>query len=151
MWDGPVLLADPRPGSNTGLSHGTITSTVSAGERSSCVEVQIRVDAPDAADELRALRQWLSAEDEFRGRVALRGGTPRPGDMGPVVDLLTVAVSSGGAATVLAGTLAVWLRNRRSDVSIEISETEEGRTVKVTGNRVGDAEALIREVLGQVE
>lgn len=113
------------------------------------MEVQIRVDAREAGDELRALREWLAGEDELRGRVTLRGAPPRPGEMGAVVDLITVAVGSGGAATVLAGSLAVWLRNRRSDVTIEVRETKQGRTVKVTGNRVEDAEALIREVLGQ--
>jgi membrane-associated two-gene conflict system component 1 (EACC1) len=115
------------------------------------MEVTIRVAAADAETELRSLRDWLATEDELRGRVALRSTTPRPGEMGAVVDVLTVAVGAGGAATVLAGALTTWLRTRRSDLTVEVTDTEQGRTVKLTGSNIKDPEALVREVLGPTD
>jgi membrane-associated two-gene conflict system component 1 (EACC1) len=112
------------------------------------MDVTIRVVERDAEVELRSLRDWLTAEDELRGRVTSHTATPRPGEMGTVLDLLTVAVGSGGAATVLAGAITTWLRTRRSDVTVEITESAHERTVKVTGSRIEDAEALLRQVIG---
>jgi hypothetical protein len=47
--------------------------------------------------------------------------------------------------TVMARSLPTWLRQRRADVTIEITGPE-GST-KVTATRVADAEAVIRAVL----
>jgi hypothetical protein len=115
------------------------------------MDVTVRVAEGDTDGEMRSLRDWLAAEDEFRGRLALGGKVPAPGEMGAVVDLLTVAVGSGGAATVLAGSISAWLRTRRSDVTVEITESVSLRSVKVTANRIKDPEGLIREVLGAKE
>lgn len=67
--------------------------------------------------------------------------------MGAVSDALIVALSSGGAATVLAHSVPTWLKQQRSDVTIEIHDPH-GREVTVTAKRVADAEAVIRRVLG---
>jgi membrane-associated two-gene conflict system component 1 (EACC1) len=112
------------------------------------MDVTIRVVERDAEVGLRSLRDWLAAEDELRGRLTLSTANPRPGEMGTTLDLLTVAVGSGGAATVLAGAISTWLRTRRPDVTVEVTESAHERTVKVTGSRIEDAEALIREVIG---
>jgi hypothetical protein len=108
------------------------------------MQARIRVDTPD---ELRALHRWLQQEDELRGRVAIENATPARGEMGAVADFLVVAVGSGGAITVLASSISVWLRHRKSDITVELTETESGRTVKVTAARA-DAEAVIRAALG---
>ncbi|GAA1582249.1 hypothetical protein GCM10009789_40020 [Kribbella sancticallisti] len=115
------------------------------------MDVTVRVSGQAAEDELRSLRDWLSADDTFRGRVTLETSHRGTEDMGAVIDLLVVAVGSGGAATVLAGAIATWLRTRRSDVTVEIVESAHHRTVKVTALRVKDAEAMIRGVLGASE
>ncbi|WP_328323962.1 hypothetical protein OHA70_32065 [Kribbella sp. NBC_00382] len=115
------------------------------------MDVTVRVAEGDAEDELRSLRDWLATDDEFRGRLGLAGNGPAPGEMGAVVDLLTVAVGGGGVATVLAASISAWLRTRRSDVTIEITESVNLRSVKVTANRIKDPEGMIREVLDAKE
>jgi hypothetical protein len=59
---------------------------------------------------------------------------------------LIVAFDAGGAATVLASSVSVWLKQRRSDVSIEVSSSN-GKKVTVTAQRVPDPEMLIKTVL----
>ncbi|MFD5831917.1 hypothetical protein ACFWGZ_41205, partial [Lentzea sp. NPDC060358] len=64
--------------------------------------LMLTVSGEDDQVHLRSLRDWLTREDLFRGRLSLRGEAPRPGQMGAAVEVLMVAVGSGGAATVLA-------------------------------------------------
>jgi|SRR5882757_6016040 len=108
------------------------------------MQARIRVNEPE---ELRALQQWLQQEDELRGRVAVEDAAPAADEMGTLADALIVAVGSGGAITVLANSITVWLRQRKADITVEVSDPETGRTVKVTANRV-DAEAILRRTLG---
>ncbi|WP_273940112.1 effector-associated constant component EACC1 [Kutzneria chonburiensis] len=107
------------------------------------MQARIQVDQPD---ELRSLHQWLQQEDELRGQVTLENAPPVPGEMGTLADALVVAVGSGGAITVLANSITVWLRQRKSAVTVKL--TENGRTVEVTVDRAADAEAIIRSALG---
>ena len=51
--------------------------------------------------------------------------------MGSITDVLTVALGSGGATSVLAQTIKTWLSTRRSDVRIKIE----------TGSRTLEIEA----------
>src|SRR2546430_9669736 len=74
----------------------------------------------DVHDELGSLRRWLSAEPEFGGRVRLEPAPVQPGQMGALADALQVALSGDGALTVLAGSVAVWLRQRRSKLTVKI-------------------------------
>ncbi|WP_206790721.1 hypothetical protein [Amycolatopsis sp. MtRt-6] len=112
------------------------------------MQARIRVTTADSRDRLRPLLTWLRAESELRGRLELTGGAPAPGEMGAVADVLTVALGGGGAAAVLARSLSTWLRQQRSDTTIEITTDGDGaRSVKVTAQRVADAEAVIKSVL----
>jgi len=106
------------------------------------MEARIRLDV-GSADELQTLAAWLQAEDALRGRVRSGGSVPPLDQMGPVTDVLTVALGSGGAAAVLA----VWLQQRHSDVSVEIQNTAHGRSVIVSAHRVTEVERLINGVL----
>jgi hypothetical protein len=87
----------------------------------------------DTADELYSLRQWLSDEDEFRGRVEFEQAPIRPGEMGAVTDALQVALSNDGALTVLAGSVAVWLRTRRSKLKVKIVNPD-GSSQEITAS-----------------
>jgi hypothetical protein len=85
----------------------------------------------------------LSVETEFRGRVHPEGEPPAPGEMGAVTDVLVVALSSGGAITVLLSSITTWLKARRPEVSIEVTSAD-GSTVRVNAkgqvaNKVADA------------
>ncbi|MEV6226549.1 hypothetical protein AB0L88_01500 [Saccharopolyspora shandongensis] len=109
------------------------------------MEARIVVNGQNADDEMRALHAWLRQEDELRGKVTPRTMPPAAGHMGAVLDSLAVTLGSGGAVAVLAQSVSVWLKQRHSDITVEVTHGE--RTVKVTANRVMDAEGLIREVL----
>jgi hypothetical protein len=67
--------------------------------------------------------------------------------MGSFADALTVMVGSGGAVTVLLASIAVWLKNRRSDVTVELSLGD--NKIRVDGKRIksdpDSLAALIRE------
>ncbi|MFB9907067.1 effector-associated constant component EACC1 [Allokutzneria oryzae] len=109
------------------------------------MRAQVRVVGGQA--DLVSLHQWLVREDELRGRVTLHQPPPEPGQLGVATDVLVVALSGGGAITVLASSLQIWLKQRHSDVTIEVTNPD-GRSVKVTAARVADAARLVREVLG---
>jgi hypothetical protein len=74
----------------------------------------------DVQEELISLRRWLSDEPEFRGRVRIQEAPVQFGQMGGLVEALSVAVASGGALTVLANSVSVWLRERRSTLTVKI-------------------------------
>jgi hypothetical protein len=92
------------------------------------------ISVTEDSDEARSLLDWLRQEDDFRGRVRLSPVAPKPGHMGGISDTLTVALGSGGAVTVLAMSISVWLKHRRSDLTVEVSIGD--RTVKIDGKRV---------------
>ncbi len=111
------------------------------------MRVRIRVAAgEDGSRELASLRRWLEAEAGLRGGIDVERRPVGAGEMGMLADTLTVALGAGGAVTVLAGSLSGWLRQRRSDVRIDIKASD-GRHVSVTAQRVRDAPALIETVL----
>ncbi|MFJ6542030.1 hypothetical protein ACIQMP_15440 [Streptomyces sp. NPDC091385] len=94
---------------------------------------------------LRGLASWLRQESELRGAVALSGDLGSE-DLGPGYELLTVALGSGGAITVLTASLKTWLSQpRRSDVRVKI-DVPNGRTVEIDAKRVHTSEVddLIR-------
>lgn len=64
--------------------------------------------------------------------------------MGGVVEVLAVAVGSGGACTALVRSLSAWAAHRRSDVSLTL-RGDNGQTLKVDAKRV-DSTALVREL-----
>jgi hypothetical protein len=87
----------------------------------------------NAQDELVALRQWLTDEPEFRGRVRAGQARPQPGQMGGAVDVLTVALGSGGALAILANSVSVWLRQRRSALKVKIVNPD-GSSQEITAS-----------------
>ncbi|MBV9142704.1 MAG: hypothetical protein JO115_17630 [Pseudonocardiales bacterium] len=101
----------------------------------------------DDGDALRSLLDWLRHEDAFRGRVRPAQRPVRPGEMGAVgLDALVVALSAGGAGTVLAASVSTWLSQpRRADVKLTIT-AEDGRHLELDARRVKDPAVLMREV-----
>lgn len=111
------------------------------------MESRIAVAGSDA--DTASLWDWLRQEPELRGRVQMGGAAAVEGTMGVPVELL-VELTATGAAAALARTLTVWLRQRRSDVTIKV-RGKDGRTVSVDAHRVPDPEALLRSVLDATE
>ncbi|WP_407654767.1 effector-associated constant component EACC1 [Actinomadura luzonensis] len=97
-------------------------------------------------DDLVSLTTWLQSQRELQGRIRPVTRPPDSEELGGAVDLLTVALGSGGAlGMVLARALTTWLTNRRSDVSLTIT-TLTG-SVTVEAKRVSDPLPLLQEVL----
>jgi hypothetical protein len=114
------------------------------------VDVALSVAGDDPDDGLADLLDWLRHEPDFRGRVAPVAGVPRPGELGVVTDVLSVALGSGGALSVLAASLkAFFAQPRRSDLRITVRAAD-GRSVEIDAKRVADVESLIAAAFGQV-
>ncbi|MGW1677484.1 effector-associated constant component EACC1 [Saccharopolyspora sp. NPDC002376] len=107
-------------------------------------------DASDQHGELLSLYQWLILENELRGQVSLDQPAPEPGQMGALADALVVSLGAGGAVTVLARSLWVWLQQRHSDLTVEIEDDGSKRRVKFDAKRVPNPEEVVR-VLRQLE
>ncbi|MEV0785460.1 hypothetical protein AB0I52_21315 [Streptomyces sp. NPDC050423] len=116
-------------------------------------ELRLTVSGTEALEHLRALREWLTLEEALRGRLTLHGEAPEPGHMGTSMDVLMVALGSGGAGAVLARSLTTWLVQRRSDVKVTV-QAPNGGHVEVDVKRAADPARVIAEVhtlLGQLE
>lgn len=112
------------------------------------MQVRISMVSGDPA-ELESLDDWLRRERDLAGQVTFVAARPREGELGTVGEALVVAVSSGGAVSVLAASLKAWISlPRRSDVRIKV-EGADGRVVEIEADRVGDerVDALIRQAL----
>ena len=107
------------------------------------VELRIGVIGEDSFEELRSLRSWLLSEEMLRGSMRNSSSVVRPGEMGTAVDVLTVAVGSGGVLAVLARSVSAWFEHRRPDISLEI-QTSQGQSLKLDAKRSRDAVALLK-------
>ncbi|MGA5118623.1 MULTISPECIES: effector-associated constant component EACC1 [Streptomyces] len=111
-------------------------------------DVQITLDSADALDDHLALTEWLRHERGLQGRVHVAHATPVESELGATLELLTVSLSSGGIATVLASSLATWLQSRRSPTKVRITITRADRTLEVETGDAAEAEVLIQRFLG---
>ncbi|MFC4010066.1 hypothetical protein ACFOY2_22755 [Nonomuraea purpurea] len=110
------------------------------------MDVRIRIAGADAVEELAAFWGWLQDEELLRGEVSPAQkeiGQEEPGD---AVELITALLGSSGAGPALSRALDTWLRTRRSDVMVTVSDGE--RTVEL---EAGNLKNLLREVLGDDE
>jgi hypothetical protein len=115
---------------------------------SDAVDLQVIVEGPQATLRVMGLYEWLGLEDELRGRVRPLRRAPKPGEMGASVELLTVALGSGGAVAVLIQSVCTWLTSRGADVKVTVSAAD-GRRIEVDIRRAADPAAVLREVAEQ--
>ncbi|MFD7529883.1 hypothetical protein ACFV8E_20190 [Streptomyces sp. NPDC059849] len=111
-------------------------------------ELKVAVESPEesgAGAHVIALRDWLVSEDALRGRVRPYRQPSLPGHMGSTVEVLTVALGSGGVLAVLIQSVCTWLTSRGTDIKITMS-TEGGQRIEVDVKRATDPQALLREV-----
>ncbi|MFH8223672.1 hypothetical protein ACH4C2_30380 [Streptomyces sp. NPDC018057] len=106
---------------------------------------EIGVRGGDEVEELTALARWLQGERELQGAVRLLREDVTQTQLGGELDVLSVAVGSGGIGVALAQSLSAWLRTRRSDVKVTV--TADGRTIEVDAKQVKDAAAVIAQML----
>ncbi|GAB3440163.1 effector-associated constant component EACC1 [Actinophytocola sediminis] len=112
------------------------------------MELQIRIE-PGTIDEYLALTDWLNASRDFRGRVHQVAGAPPAGGLsGGVIELLTVAVGSGGLGVVLTNSLNTWLGTRRREITAKVTVTARARTVELRARNPNTQELkLLGEIL----
>jgi len=117
------------------------------------VDVQISIVGDDRLEGLESLSDWLRGEPDLAGRVRPVGTTPSPGELGSAMDALTVALGSGGALSVLATSLKVWLSQpRRTNLRLRINNAD-GASVELDVDRIaaGKLEGVLREALRGAE
>ena len=104
--------------------------------------LHIRLDQEQAKSLVDALRGDPVLAEQLRFEAAFRqsGGASYA-----VIQILSVALGSGGVGAVLAGALSTWLSQRTSDVELTISEPN-GRRVEVDAHRVRDTPELLRQI-----
>jgi hypothetical protein len=95
-----------------------------------------------------SLYDWLTTEPDLRPVVGLEKRPPRIGELGSVIDALTIAVDSGGTLTILAGALRAWLgRERNRGARLEITDRPKGGRKIVLDARntsAADIERILR-------
>jgi hypothetical protein len=83
---------------------------------------ELRIEVPPEL--LPSLADWLNSEDVLRGRVRAVRPAPKPGEMGAAIELLTVALGSGGVGVVLVRSICTWLSQRRSEVAVSLKDAD---------------------------
>lgn len=90
------------------------------------------------------LLDWLTSEPDLRPGVKPVRAAPAPGELGGLIEALEIAVGSGGAVTVLAGGLRMWL-SRNRDVHISVRDGD--RSMEIDGPGT-DVERILRALNG---
>lgn len=108
------------------------------------MDAYIRVEG-GSSDEVAALGEWLQDENELRGRIRAVRSAIGETELGPVIELLTVALGAGGAGTVLASSLKTWLQTRRTTAKISVEAG--GRSVTMDIQTLGDVGPLLEQIL----
>lgn len=102
-------------------------------------------DAERASTHLLSLTDWLRYEEDLRGKTRLEHGEITPGQMGGLPEALVVALSTGGAATVLARAVIEWVKQRKSDVTVKAVKPN-GESFEIDLRRVTAPEALAAQL-----
>ncbi|MDX6389269.1 MAG: hypothetical protein QOJ73_332 [Streptosporangiaceae bacterium] len=110
-------------------------------------EARIAV-ADGSPDDLGSLYRWLRNEDALRGCLRFVLAPFGTEEMGTAQDAIAVAMGSGGAFTILATALPVWLRQRRgSQIKLEVTVPAWGLRLVIEADKAEDADRLLRQVL----
>ncbi|MEV1198457.1 effector-associated constant component EACC1 [Microbispora rosea] len=109
------------------------------------MDVALSFASTHTRSDLEDLFDWLRDEKELRGRVRLGGVPPKSGEMGSAMEVVLVAVGSGGFLTVLATSLQTWLAQpRKSSIKIR-ARNEAGLEIEIDAHNIN--EGKIRELL----
>lgn len=111
-------------------------------------QTSVRITGDLEDDDLRSIANWLRAEDDLRGRVHLAVRPIEPGQMGGVVDAVSVALGRGGVAVALVRSLFGWLGQRRKGSRLRLELRDGDREVKIDIDAVQDPDAVVDKVLG---
>jgi Effector Associated Constant Component 1 len=118
------------------------------GDEAGGMDAQIQI-VGGADGDLAALSEWLQGEDELRGRIRTTPGVIGETDLGAVVELLTVALGTGGAGTVLASSLKTWLQTRRTTAKMVVKSG--GRSITLDIQSVDEVAPVLEQILKATE
>ncbi len=111
------------------------------------MDLQIRIEGGAAHDYIE-LVGWFNRTDDFRGWVRQVAGRPVDGTLdGGIIELLTVAVGSGGFGVALTTSLNTWLGTRTREISAKVTVNPEGRTVELRARNPNTRELELLEGL----
>jgi hypothetical protein len=96
------------------------------------------------SDQLPSLLTWLRQEHIDGMTVEKAIGTPRKGEMGIDLAALNLVLSAPAVAT-LAASVTVWLKTRRSKVTIRIKSAD--KEIEIDSTNVDHADEVIRNAL----
>jgi Effector Associated Constant Component 1 len=102
----------------------------------------------DDGTEFSSLWDWLRNERALTGSLRAHPRKAVDGQLGGAFEVLSVALSSGGAVTVLANSLTTWLRTRKADITVTV-KTSTG-SVRIDARQVStgdDVIALLESVM----
>jgi Effector Associated Constant Component 1 len=108
------------------------------------MDVTIQVAQGDA-DDVVSLTTWLSAERELRGAVHPVRRPVGDTDLGSLAEIVSVALGSGGAGSVLASSLITWLRTRPTSAKLLVKVGE--RSVKLEIRTLEEVRPLLEQIL----
>lgn len=112
------------------------------------MEAEVRISQGDAVAEIVSLGEWLRGERALAGAVRAVHRQPAETELGGALELLAVALGSGGAGATLAKSLIAWLQTRRPGVKITVTSDERTVTLEASQVRHTDVMPLLHEVLG---
>ncbi|MFI1177325.1 effector-associated constant component EACC1 [Streptomyces melanogenes] len=115
------------------------------------MEVKIVAGGDKGVLELVALLRWLRSERQLSGVVRPEYRPAGPEDLSAgVLDVVSIAVGSGGVAVALAQSLTAWLKSRRPAVELTITLPDGSRyRLGVAEEAATQAAPLIEELLRQ--
>ncbi|MGW4639273.1 effector-associated constant component EACC1 [Sphaerisporangium sp. NPDC004334] len=113
------------------------------------MEAQVRVTGGSSVADTASLYEWLRSDRTLAGAVRAVSRPPAEEEMGGAVDMLVVALGSGGVGVALAQALPAWLQSRRTDVTVTVTSGD--KSVTLEAKRIKDAELrpVLEEVLRQ--
>lgn len=112
----------------------------------------VSISMAESSDELRDLANWLRTEEDLRGHVKLVTLPIQPGQMGGVVDALSISLSGGGAVVVLVQAFFAWLGKRRNQIPMRLSVRDRvGRDITLDIAGVTDPDELINRIMALIE
>lgn len=95
---------------------------------------------------VQSLANWLASERELRGAVRTVRGPTGETQLGAVTEMITVALGSGGAGTVLASSLITWLKVRPTNARLRVKAGD--RLVELDIRTLRDVQPLLEQMLG---
>lgn len=112
------------------------------------MDLQISFEGGTVQDYVE-LTGLLNGNRDFRGNVRQITGPPVDGALGgDWVEMLTVAVGSGGLGVALTNSLNKWLETRSTGLVAKVTVTAKGRTVRLRARDANiEAVRLLSEIL----